>query len=98
MRENILRRVEARKTDKEAWDTLETTYQGLDKVNHSKLQILRRYFESLLMKDTELVDSFCTRVAGMINQMKSHGDTIEDRRFVEKVLKKSLPVNLNPWS
>ena len=48
---------------------LETAYQGLDKVRISKLQILRRDFESLSMKDLETVDTFYTRVVGFINQL-----------------------------
>ena len=75
---------------KNAWDTLETSYQGFDKVKTSMLQILRRDFESLSMKDIESVDSFYTRVVGLINQLKSHGEAIEDQRVVEKILK-SLP-------
>ena len=52
------------------------------------------------MKDTESVDSFYTRVVGMINQLKYHGEKIEDSRAVEKVFRslpprfKSLVVNL----
>ena len=68
-------------------DTLETAYQGLDKVKTSKLQILRRDFESLSMKDSENVDTFYTKVVGLINQLKSHGETVEDQRVVEKILK-----------
>ena len=67
MHESILPRVATTITTKQAWDTLETIYQGLDKVKTSKLQILRRYFELLSMKDSELVDSFYTRVIGLIN-------------------------------
>ena len=71
-------------------DTLETTYQGLDKVRTSKLHILRRDFESLSMKDSEVVDTFYTRVVGLINQLKSHGEPITDQRVVEKILR-SIP-------
>ena len=74
MHESILLRVVVTITAKQAWGTLETSYKGLDKVKTSKLQILRRDFEYLLMKDTELVDSFYARVVGLINQLKSHGD------------------------
>ena len=42
------------------------------------------------MKDIESIDSFYTRVVGLINQLKYHGDNIEDIRVVEKVLR-SLP-------
>ena len=91
MHEIIVPRVAATTTSKQSWDTLETSYQGFGKVKTSKLQILRRYFESLAMKDTESIDSFYTIVVGMINQLKSHGETIADQRVVEKILKKSSP-------
>ena len=42
------------------------------------------------MKDSETVDSFYTRVFGLINQLKSHGEAIEDQRVVEKILR-SIP-------
>ena len=37
------------------------------------------------MKDTKSVESFYTRVIGLINQLKPHGENIEDRKVVEKV-------------
>ena len=37
MHESILPRIAAKTNAKEAWDTLETAYQGLDKVKTSKL-------------------------------------------------------------
>jgi hypothetical protein len=42
------------------------------------------------MKDSDALDSFYTHVIGLINHIKSHGETIEDKKFVEKVLM-SLP-------
>ena len=41
MHVRILPRVVVEITTKNEWDILDTTYQGLDKVNTSKLQILR---------------------------------------------------------
>jgi hypothetical protein len=41
-------------------------------------------------KDSDTVDSFYTHVIGLINLIKSYGETIEDIKFVEKVLR-SLP-------
>ena len=87
MHESILPRIAAKTNAKQAWDTLETAYEGLDKVSTSKLKILRRHFESLSMKDSENVDTFYSRVVGLINQLKSHGEAIEDRRVVEKILR-----------
>ena len=79
---------------KQACDTLETTYQGLGKLKTSKLHILRRDFESLSMKDSETVDTFYTRVVGLINQLKSHGEDIEDQRVVEKNLRTHIHIDI----
>ena len=73
MHERILPRVATKINAKQAWDTLEAAYQRLDKViRTSNLQILRRDFESLSMKDSKTVDTFYTRVVGLINQLKYH--------------------------
>ena len=42
------------------------------------------------MKVTESVEIFYTRVTGMINKHKYHGENIEDIRIVEKILR-SIP-------
>ena len=42
------------------------------------------------MKDSENVYTFYNRVVGLINQLKSHGEAIEDGRVVEKKIR-SLP-------
>jgi hypothetical protein len=62
----------------------------MDKVKTSKLQILRNYFETLSMKDIDSIHSFYVHVIVLVNQIKSHGETIEDRKIVDKVLR-SLP-------
>ena len=43
------------------------------------------------MKDTDLVDSFYTKFVGMINQLKSHAETIADQRVIEKILRSLTP-------
>jgi hypothetical protein len=90
MHESIVPRVASIKQVKKALDILQTSYQGMDKVKPSKLQILRKDFETLSMRDSDTVDSFYTHVISLINQIKSHGETIEDKKVVEKVLR-SLP-------
>jgi hypothetical protein len=50
MHERILPKVASTKKEKEAWDILQTSYQGMEKVNTIKLHILRRDFETLSMK------------------------------------------------
>ena len=96
MHETILPRVASKINAKKAWDTLETTYQGLDKVRISKLQILRRYFEYLSMKDSKTVDTFYTIFVGLKNQLKYHGESIEDQRWLKK-LSEVFPQDLKTW-
>ena len=72
---------------KEAWDTLATSYQGMEKVNIVKLQNTRRDFKVLQMKETEDIDSFMNRVMSVVNQLKIYGDDIKDRTVIEKVLR-----------
>jgi hypothetical protein len=91
MHESILPRVASTKQVKKAWGILQNYYQGMDKVKTSKSQIIRRDFETLSMKDTYSVESFYTHVIGLINQIKSHGENIEDIKFVEKVIRSLTP-------
>ena len=77
--------LQQKNNSKEEWDTLQTTYQGMEKVKTTKLQLMRRYFEVICMKDSDTIDSFFTFLIGLVTQIRSHGDTIEERRIVEKV-------------
>ena len=52
--------------------------------------MLRRDFETLCMKESDNIDSFFTHVIGLVTQIRSHGETLEERRIVEKFLR-SLP-------
>jgi hypothetical protein len=67
MHESILPRFASANQAKEEWHILQTSYQGMDKVNTSRLQIIRRDFETLSMKETDSIDSFYTHVISVIN-------------------------------
>ena len=88
--ESLFPRIAAAKKSSEAWETLKTAYQGMERVKTTKLQLLRRDFETLCMKESDNIDSFFTHVSGMVTQIISHGETLEDKRIVEKLLR-SLP-------
>ncbi|XP_059070335.1 uncharacterized protein LOC131860011 [Cryptomeria japonica] len=90
MEESIFPKVAAARRSKQAWDSFQTTYQGIGKVIMAKLQILRRDFENLQMKDSDSIDSFVTHAMLIVNQLRSYGDTIEDQKIVEKIVR-SLP-------
>ena len=46
---------------KEAWEILETTYEGTKKVKDTKLQMLTTRFEELKMSEDESFDSFYSK-------------------------------------
>ncbi|XP_074328383.1 uncharacterized protein LOC141666292 [Apium graveolens] len=73
-------------TAKEAWDILQGEYLGDAKVRTIKLQTLRRELENIKMKENETLNDFSTRFFELINQMKSFGEDITDKRQVEKIL------------
>eukprot|EP00253_Pinus_taeda_P006913 PITA_06913 len=85
--ESVFPRIAVAKTSKEAWQTLKTTYQGMAKVKTTKLQLLRKYFENLNIKESDNIDSFFTHVIGLVTQMRTHGEVLEERRIVEKLLR-----------
>ena len=92
--EKAFPRIVVAKRSMDAWDTLQTTYQGMEKVKTTKLQLMRRDFEVICMKEPDTIDSFFTLLIGLVNQMRSHGATIEERRIVEKVFR-SLPSRID---
>ncbi|KAL5719096.1 hypothetical protein ACHQM5_011921 [Ranunculus cassubicifolius] len=73
-------------TSKEAWDILEREFRGSKQVKTVKLQSLRREFENLRMKDSELLKDYFTRFLDVVNQMKTYGEVIADQKVVEKIL------------
>lgn len=38
------------------------------------------------MKENESLNEYFNRLSELVNQMKSHGDTIDDHRIVDKIL------------
>ena len=66
----------------------------MEKVKTTKVQMSRRDFETLCMNECENVDSFFTHVIGLVTQIRSHGETLEERRIVEKLLR-SLPARFD---
>ena len=85
--ENIFERISSSNTSKEAWDALYKTYRGEDKVKAVRLQTLRCEFDNLKMKESETVEDFYNRVITMVNQMRLNGESLDDKRVVEKILR-----------
>lgn len=77
MHESVFPRIATAKTPREAWQTLKTVYQGMERVKTTKLQLLRKDFENLRMKESDNIDSFFTQAIGLVTKIRSHGETLE---------------------
>ena len=75
---------------KEAWQMLETTYEGTKKVKDTKLQMLTTRFEELKMREDESFDSFYGKLNELLIGKLNLGEKTEDFKVVRKILR-SLP-------
>ena len=75
---------------KEAWEILETTYEGTKKVKDTKLQMLTTRFEELKMSEDESFDSFYSKLNEVVVSKLNLGEKTEDSKIVRKILR-SLP-------
>ncbi|XP_062028596.1 uncharacterized protein LOC133744517 [Rosa rugosa] len=77
-------------TAKQAWDLLQTTYEGNKKVRAQKLQALIFEFETMTMADDETVDDFHGRILKISCQCRSLGAPFDEDKIVKKILR-ALP-------
>ncbi|XP_070033022.1 uncharacterized protein [Nicotiana tomentosiformis] len=78
-------------TSKEAWEILQNSLQGVDKVRKVKLQTLRVDFEVLKMKESKCISDYCSKVKAVVNQLRRYGDDIKDVHVVKKILRTLTP-------
>ena len=69
---------------KEAWQILETTYEGTKKVKDTRLQMLTTRFEELKMSEDESFDSFYSKLNEVVINKFNLGEKIEDSKVVKK--------------
>ncbi|XP_074369254.1 uncharacterized protein LOC141710582 [Apium graveolens] len=75
------------KTTKKAWEILQKSFLGVEKVKKVRLQVLRGEFENLKMKTYENIGEFVTRLKAVTNEMKRNGESLDDVRVMEKLLR-----------
>ena len=67
---------------KEAWEILETTYEGTKKVNDTKLQMLTTQFEELKMSKDESFDSFYSKLNEVVVSKFNLGEKTDRKSVV----------------
>ena len=75
---------------KEAWQILETTYEGTKKENKTKLQMLTTQFEELKMSEDESFDSFYGNLNKVVIGKFNLGEKKENSKIVRKILRSLL--------
>ncbi|KAL5708060.1 hypothetical protein ACHQM5_018897 [Ranunculus cassubicifolius] len=77
-------------TSKEAWDNLESFYEGGEDLKISTLDVLASKFSEMRMRENEKFDKFYLRLLDVVNRGKALGGPYDDQRVGYKILN-SLP-------
>ncbi|CAM8925826.1 unnamed protein product [Rhodiola kirilowii] len=88
--ENVMKLIITCEVAKEAWDILQTAFEGTDKVRNSRMQAVTTRFEEMKMKESETITEYNTRVLELSNEASALGKPIDEERLASKVLR-SLP-------
>jgi hypothetical protein len=75
---------------KDAWQILETMYEGTKLVKSVKLQMLISKFKEIKMLEDETFGEFFTKISDLRNSMVSLGKQISTVKLIRKILR-SLP-------
>ncbi|CAM8877510.1 unnamed protein product [Rhodiola kirilowii] len=88
--ENVMKLIINCEVAKEAWDILQTAFEGTDKVHNSRMQAVTTKFEEMKMKEDENISEYNTRVLELSNEASALGKPIDEERLASKILR-SLP-------
>ncbi|KAM1808398.1 hypothetical protein ACFX11_031292 [Malus domestica] len=84
--DEIFPRTINQETANDAWDVLKQEFKGDAQVMAVKLQSIRRDFEYAKMRNNESVSDYLARLTALVNKMKMFGETLSNKRLVEKML------------
>ena len=71
---------------KEAWQILETVYEGIKKVKDTMLQMLTTRFEELKMSEDKSFDSFYCKLNEVVIGKFNLSEKTKDSKIVRKIL------------
>jgi hypothetical protein len=75
---------------KEAWDVIRSIPIGTDKVKEAKVDKLCPEFNDISFKSSEFVEEFAMRISSLVNQLRSLGSEIWDKKVVKEMLQSVL--------
>lgn len=73
-------------TAHEAWEAIRMMRVGVNRVREATAQHLRKEFEQISFKNGESLNAFGMRITGIVNNLRSLGDTVEEIKVVQKFL------------
>nr|GEU94323.1 hypothetical protein [Tanacetum cinerariifolium] len=85
--EDLLLSLAEKQTAKDAWETLKTMFMGADRVKTAKVQTLKAEFETLSMKDTEIIDDFAMKVNNIVSNVQALREKVEKAYVIKKLLR-----------
>lgn len=83
----ILKTIMKKDTSKDLWESIESKYQGNERIQSALLQRLKMNFEVLEMKEGETISEYFSRVMLVVNDMRNLGEEMSDSKVVENILK-----------
>ena len=84
------KKISSTKVAKEAWTTLNTTYEGTKAVKTVKFQRLTSSFEEIRMEEDKTFDEFYAKLKDIVNFAFNLRESIAELKIVRKLLR-SLP-------
>jgi len=83
-------RVQGCTSAKEAWNILETAFEGTSYVKQTRLDILASEFENLTMENEESIEEFSSWLSSISQEAIVLGKRYKDKKLVKKFLRSLL--------
>ncbi|KFK40887.1 hypothetical protein AALP_AA2G055800 [Arabis alpina] len=74
-------------TAKEAWNLLQTHYEGTQKVQNSRRDLIASRFENLKMEEHESIADFSSKIKSLAQEASTLGKKYKDQKLVKKFLR-----------
>ncbi|XP_074376722.1 uncharacterized protein LOC141718240 [Apium graveolens] len=85
--EEFMLTLAGKKMAKMAWEAIKTMSMGAERVQEAKVQTLRSEFEALSIKETESLDEFYMKLGGIVTNIRTLGEPMEESYVVKKILR-----------